>query len=306
MLNSERVSLVVTTKNEANNLRICLNSVTQQTYRDIELIVVDNFSDDATTAIASEFTEFVYQCGPERSAQRNFGMINHATGHWVMYIDADMILAPRLVENCVAYIKACGASALHVSEVVLGKNFFSRVRNFERSFYDGTSIDGARFFVRDVFVSVEGFDEITFQKGSGEDWDLDKKVRQVGTISLLPKNLNKHSASFVDWSLKNFVSERGGDLSGENVIFHNESEFDIINYLKKKAYYATGFEAYINKWGSQDPDIRAQFSFHYRFFGVFVENGKWKKLWRLDYVIGMYFLRFLVGIVFLCSRGRRL
>ncbi|MFH1048253.1 MAG: hypothetical protein V1732_01165 [Patescibacteria group bacterium] len=48
--------------------------------------------------------------------------------------------------------------------------------------------------------------------------------------------------------------------------------------MNKKGYYAKSFGAYINKWGKNDSEIKKQLGFYYRFIGVFIENGKWKKL----------------------------
>jgi glycosyltransferase involved in cell wall biosynthesis len=180
------VSVIVTTRNEEKNISNCLRSIRTQTWPAIEVIVVDNHSTDATLEISAQLADMVATKGPERSAQRNHGMIDLACGEYVMYIDADMILSPRLVECCVEHIQRTGAAALHVSETVLGTRYFSRVRRFERSFYGGTSIYGARFFHRPTFTKVGGFDEALFVKGSGEDWDIDKKIKQVGKIAALP------------------------------------------------------------------------------------------------------------------------
>ncbi|MFH1048194.1 MAG: hypothetical protein V1732_00845, partial [Patescibacteria group bacterium] len=46
-----------------------------------------------------------------------------------------------------------------------------------------------------------------------------------------------------------------------------------------------------------DSEIKKQLGFYYRFIGVFIENGKWKKLIaRPILTAGMYFLRFMVGV----------
>jgi len=37
-------------------------------------------------------------------------------------------------------------------------------------------------------------------------------------------------------------------------------------------------DAYIKKWGPGDPDIKKQLGLYYRFFGVFVEDGKFVKV----------------------------
>ena len=77
-MTSGLVSVVVTTKNEQANIERCLESICIQTYEPIEIIVVDNGSTDLTKTIASRFTTNVFDHGPERSSQRNFGMIAKA------------------------------------------------------------------------------------------------------------------------------------------------------------------------------------------------------------------------------------
>jgi len=296
------VSVVITTKDEEKNIRNCLESIQAQTWANIEIIVVDNESSDKTQSIANEYTDKVFTKGPERSAQRNYGMFEKASGDYVIYIDADMILSPILIESSVKYISETGTVALHIPETILGKNYFSRVRRFERSFYDGTPIDGARFFDRTKFVQVGGFDEPLFVKGSGEDWDIDKLIKKLGNIELLPRLTNNPSRQ--SWLMKKFVEDRGvvHDV-GYPGIYHNEAEFKLIPYLKKKSYYTLGFDGYINKWGKSDPDIRRQFGLVYRFWTVFTEKGKWKRLFtRPDLAIGMYVLRGCVGFVFLLKK----
>lgn len=296
------VSVVITTKNEEKNIRNCLESIKIQSWNNTETIVVDNNSTDKTQQIAAEYTHKVFTKGPERSAQRNYGMIDRAEGEYVIYIDADMILAPTLIEACVMYIRQTNAVALHIPEIVLGKNYFSQVRRFERSFYDGTPIDGARFFRRSIFIRAGGFDESLFIKGSGEDWDIDKLVRQYGVIGLLPRYYPQMALR--EWLLKDFVEKKGVYYDiGYAGIYHNEAEFLLLPYLKKKAYYTLGFDGYIKKWGKDDPDIRCQFGLKYRFWTVFTEHNKWKRLLaRPDLAAGMYFLRFCVGFVFLLKK----
>lgn len=308
----EKVSVIITTKNEEKNIESCILSIKNQSYPAnlIELIVVDNNSSDNTKQISSKYTDLIFDKGPERSAQRNFGMINRSSGSYVMFVDADMILSPNLIELCVGYFNHNNCLALHIPEIVLGKNYFSNVRRFERSFYNGTVIDGARFFKKEVFVAVGGFDE---SMSGPEDWDIDKKIKKFfsdlrfsGTdifcaIGLLD---NGNNSSYNDWVLFDFIKSRGVDPRRYGaVIYHNESEFDLKSYLKKKGYYSESFGNYINKWGKEDEDIKRQLGGYYRLIGVFIEGGKWKKiLFNPFLVLGMVFLRGLVGFVYLFNR----
>ncbi len=292
------VSIVITTKNEAKNIENCLLSIQEQSYSHIEAIVIDNASTDATKTIAKRYTRQVFDKGPERSAQRNYGMLNIAQGEYVMFLDADMLLAPEVVASCVQTMQSdASCVALHIPEIILGKNYWSQIRRFERTFYNGTVIDGARFFRKTIFTQVSGFD--TSMSGP-EDWDIDKKLKLIGKIGLLADSSNVNCLK--TWKLSSFITQRGIDLDAEytTVIFHNESEFELSFYLKKKAYYAQSFDTYINKWGRKDPEIKQQFGLFYRYFGVFVEQGKWQKLLRHPLLtVGMYFLRFLVGLKYI-------
>ena len=67
------VSVIITTRNSQRTLQACLLSVKKQTYRKIEIIVVDNHSKDNTQKIAEKYAHSVYIKGPERSTQRNWG-----------------------------------------------------------------------------------------------------------------------------------------------------------------------------------------------------------------------------------------
>jgi len=261
------VSIIITTKNEERNIENCLKSIIRQDFSraEAEIIVVDNDSTDKTKEIARRYTEKVFDRGPERSAQRNFG-VQKSSGEYILYMDADMILSRDVIKNCVSKIESDSELAgLYISEKIRGKGFWGKVRNFERSFYDGTVIDAVRFVKKEIFIETGGFDE---NLTGPEDWDFDKKIRKKGRAELI-----------------------------KTPIFHNEEDFNLKKYLERKEYYSRDFQKYISKWGKNDPDVKKQFGFYYRFIGVFVENGKWRRLIQHPILAaGMIFLRFLVGV----------
>ena len=266
------ISVIVTTRNEELNIKKCLASVKNQSYpkNKIELIVVDNNSTDKTKIIAKKYTEKVYNLGPERSAQRNFGIAKARAGY-VLYLDADMNLDKKVLSECVQKMESNKKLVgLYIPEIITGSSFFAKVRRYERSFYNATVIDCVRFVRKDMFEKTGGFDE---NMSGPEDWDFDKKIRSLGQVDIIL-----------------------------NPIYHNESDFNLYTYLKKKSYYIRSFDIYIKKWGSNDPDIEKQLGFFYRFIGVFTENGKWKKILSQPFLFfGIYCLRFLLGLVYLAK-----
>lgn len=265
-----QISVIINTRNEEINIEDCLKSVKNQVYpgSQIEIVVVDNNSSDRTKEIAKKYTEKVFNFGPERSSQKNFG-VEKCHGEYFLHLDADMTLSESLIKECVSKVQADeNIIALYIPEIVSGKKYFSKVRRFERSFYNGTPIDGVRFIKKDVFLKAGGFDEKLY---ACEDWDLDKRLKEFGKFGIT-----------------------------KSVLYHNEAEFNLKKYLAKKSYYTKNMDEYIKKWGKGDPDIKKQFCFYYRYIGVFIENGKWRKLLRHPILsCGMYFLRFLVGVKFL-------
>jgi glycosyltransferase involved in cell wall biosynthesis len=297
------VSVIITTKNEEVNIGNCLRSIKVQAYpqEKIEIIVVDNNSTDKTKEIAQKYTKKVYNQGPERSAQRNFGA-KTAKGEWLLFPDADMILSSTVVKRGIKKSQSEKLVALYIPELILGRSFWCRVRRLERSFYDATVIDAVRLIRADIFQKTGGFD--TSLTGP-EDWDLDKKIRNLGKV----KVLDSYNFSLINRKLNKFNYQENNlvnrlvDLSEKGILYHNEVNFNLKKYLTKKAYYSVNFDQYLKKWGKDDPDIKKQLGFFYRYFQVFIEKGGWKKIGHFPGVMaGVFILKFLVGINYLKQR----
>jgi glycosyltransferase involved in cell wall biosynthesis len=274
------VSVVLATRNEEKNIKRILLDLQKQTYKNIEIIHIDNNSSDKTREISQEIlgNDNVYNLSEHKSlhdvmnyrgCQVNFG-VEKSKGDIIFFPDADMTFNKELIKEAVNLLKN-QYDALYIPEVVLGQGLFGKIRNFERSFYNQTCIDAVRFVKRSIFKQVGGFDEknIPF---APDDWDL-------------TKTLKKHEARF---SITKYNK------------FHHEEWLTLTIYLSKKGSYIWTFSSYISKWGKNDPDIKKQFGLFYRYFGVFIEQGKWKKLLRHPILtFGMYFLRFLVGVKYI-------
>ena len=104
---SALVSVVIATRNRAEMLRDSLHSVLCQTYQNLEVIVVDDGSEDGTR-------DTVETCGDPRvryvrqehsgiSAARNRGT-EHARGSWIAVHDDDDIMLPARIEQQMAHV----------------------------------------------------------------------------------------------------------------------------------------------------------------------------------------------------------
>lgn len=211
------VSVIVPTRNSAGTLGQCLASIRDQTHPDVEVVVVDNHSEDGTPELARGYTEHVHTYGPERSAQRNYG-VKQSTGEYVLILDSDMVLTPRVLEQCVSVMSSQPSlSALVVPEVSVGTGFWARCKTLERNCYIGDAdIEAARFFTREAFLKHGGYDESLH---AGEDWDLPQRIRA------------------------------GGGLIGriDARIEHQEGKLSLIATMRKKYYYGKSLHLYASR-----------------------------------------------------------
>lgn len=210
------VSVIIPTRNSAKFLNTCLSSIKNQTYKNIEIIVVDNNSTDNTKKIAKKYTDKVFNKGPERSAQRNFGA-KKANADYFLFIDSDMELSTKVVEECVKKIQSDNKiKALVIPEESIGEGFWAQCKKLERNFYIGVDwIEAARFFPKNIFNEFNGYDE---RLTSGEDWDLSQRVKK------------KYSLDRID-----------------SFIYHNEGKLLLSETIKKKMYYGTKIGNYSSK-----------------------------------------------------------
>ncbi len=186
------VSVIITTKNEGKVIERLLESITAQTYKRIEIIVVDNHSQDNTARIAKKYTKAVYQRGPERSVQRNFGA-KKANGEYVLFLDADMQLENNVIAECVKVFKSKPTiGAVSIPEISIATTFWERVKAHERSFYNlegDSTTDAERFFSKASFDAVGGYDETIT---GPEDWDLPERIKKSGFKKARIKSSIKH------------------------------------------------------------------------------------------------------------------
>ncbi len=96
-----KLSVIVITKNEAENIAKCLQSVS---WAD-EIIVLDSGSTDETVSICKEFTPHVFETDWQGFGIQKQRALEKATGDWVLSIDADEIISPELrieIENAIS------------------------------------------------------------------------------------------------------------------------------------------------------------------------------------------------------------
>lgn len=99
-----RVSLILVTWNSARFLPRCLDAIAQQTFRDIELIAIDNGSaDDSVTIVRERFPDatIVLNTGNEGFSRAVNQGVSRASGDFVQLVNPDAFLGPEYVAKLV-------------------------------------------------------------------------------------------------------------------------------------------------------------------------------------------------------------
>ncbi len=112
---AEKVSIVVAARNEERNIRSALQSLLELSYPDFELIVVDDRSEDYTGSILDDMAVSSPRLSvihidtlPDGWLGKNYALwtgSRHATGEYLLFTDADIVMEPTVVNRAMAYMK---------------------------------------------------------------------------------------------------------------------------------------------------------------------------------------------------------
>ena len=112
---NQKVSVIVPIYNTEKYLPDCLNSIISQTYKDLEIILVDDGSTDKSGKIIDDYAKkdkrikVIHQKNAGQSAARNKG-IKTATGAYLSFVDSDDRIKPSFIDELLALYEEDGIS----------------------------------------------------------------------------------------------------------------------------------------------------------------------------------------------------
>lgn len=130
-----QVSVVIPAFNEERSIGDCLKSLQQQTFKNLELIVIDDGSIDRTQEIVQQFPVKLLKqshLGPGKA--RNLGA-KVARGEILVFVDADMTFDKKFVEKLVSpIVEGKTIGTFSKEEMVANKaNIWSQCWNFNKN-----------------------------------------------------------------------------------------------------------------------------------------------------------------------------
>lgn len=109
-LNLKKVSIIVPVYNVKNQLIRCLNSISEQTYKNFECVLIDDGSTDGSGELCDLYAQkdkrfiAIHQKNAGLSVARNNAM-NIAVGEYVSFIDSDDYVLPSYLEKMVSVLE---------------------------------------------------------------------------------------------------------------------------------------------------------------------------------------------------------
>jgi glycosyltransferase involved in cell wall biosynthesis len=202
------VSVIIPAYNAEQFVERTLNSVLNQTYQNLEVIVVNDGSHDRTAEIVSEIAHrddrviLLHQSNSGVAVARNLG-IQHSKGEFIAPIDADDIWYPKNIEKQVQYILQAETSVglvyswsidINENDEVEGE---FRASSIEGEVYttlllhDFIANASSTLIRRECFERVGGYNiDLKAHNAQGsEDWDLYLRIAQYYHFQAVPEFL---------------------------------------------------------------------------------------------------------------------
>lgn len=235
------VSLIIPVYNVRDYLRKCLDSVAAQTYKMLEVIIVNDGSPDDSLEIILEYTAKYshFSCYTIENrglgGARNYGL-EHATGDYVLFLDSDDYIAPNCVEVLVTAAEKTG------SDMVIANCYDVRE--------DGSVLLAYKNQYRNATTSLTQEPEILFNRVSA--WGKLYKRKLLEGLSyvsrvwyedmrLTPKlYLRAEKITYVDDSLFCYVQREGSIMNNRNYrrnLEVIEAFEDLLGYFREQGVY---------------------------------------------------------------------
>lgn len=260
------VTVVIPAYNAAGKIETALHAACSQTYRDLEVVVVDDGSTDDTAervmaaADRDARIRLVQQSNRGVAAARNHG-IRVARGSFIAPLDHDDLWLPSKIERQVASLDALGPAAgmaytwwasIDAGDEVLGLAGTWRLCGnvadalVHLNFIGNASVP---LFRRDVVERVGGYScSLKERGGQGcEDWDLTLRVAERSLCAVVPAYLTGYRASQASMSSRtdqmaasfeamlHDVAHRRPDLSRQMLDY---ARGHFYHYIAAKAFMA--------------------------------------------------------------------
>jgi glycosyltransferase involved in cell wall biosynthesis len=179
-----KVSIIIPFRERNKVLERCVEAVKEQTYKNIEIILVSDKAKFENENIISLINTNCKGVGEKR----NFGA-KRATGNIFFFLDSDCILKKDSVQKLVEIFKKHKTDAVsgkplapkksNIIGIATGLEYEDRFNQMEED-YVNVAATTCLGVIKESFKKIKGFSDYTEGEATGEDWDFSVKLRRKG------------------------------------------------------------------------------------------------------------------------------
>jgi len=184
-LSENRITVVITSYNAGRYISRCINSALNQTFPDVEVIVVDDGSTDNTKEIVESYTEKVryirFESNKGPAAGRTKGLME-ANTEFIAFLDSDDYWRPKFVETTVRFLRdnpeAIAVNTAYCKEDWDGRTYYRPILDeADREYYGGNGCICENFYeywakYRSILTGTVMMRTDIAQKTRGQQEDL--------------------------------------------------------------------------------------------------------------------------------------
>ena len=184
------VSVIMPTYNRAQFLSRSIPSFILQTYKDCELIVVDDGSEDNTFQVVNDYMKanknirYLKHSNRKLSLSKNAG-IKAAGGKYIAFLDSDDEYKPDYLEKRVEFMDANEEiSLIEGGVIIIGDPYVKDINDLSKKIHLSDCLIGSTFFGKvNVFTDLGGFDKNIQYGEDGFFWEKAAKVYPVAKVN---------------------------------------------------------------------------------------------------------------------------
>lgn len=240
------VSIIIPCYNDAQYIEQSVQSALNQTYPNIEVIVVDDGSNAETKAVLKKvepkISQLITQENQGQSTARNVG-INAANGEFILVLDSDDYFESSFCEEAVAVFSSDASIKIVTCQATLlfsdnKKKLYIPNGGDIKNFMYGNCALGTSMFKKEDSLKCGGYDES--MRSGFEDWEFFiRLLKSGGTAFVIQKPLYTYrkreasttsKANKIRYDLWNYIFTKHRDLYQDD--FDNFISF-FINRVKK-------------------------------------------------------------------------
>lgn len=227
-MNSDLISIIVPAYNIEKFVERCLESISAQTYQDLEIIVVDDGSTDSTAEVIDLYRKkddrviTIHKQNGGVSTARSAGLAI-ATGEYIGFVDGDDYIEPQMFERLLTNMRKYGADISHCGYKMVFPDGHEDLYYGTGKLVEQTHEEGIRDLLRGDFVEpglwnklyrrsvVEGYNESSL-------WDESIRINEDLLLNYICfKKSTK--AVYEDFIMYHYILRRGSAATTETKLY---------------------------------------------------------------------------------------